>query len=210
MISAIKKEWIATILVCLPILYLSIQWNALPDSIPLHSNMKGEVDRWGSKLELLPFTFLPLIVHLILLFITKIRAKEISENYRTIKLVLLGIITVTILALLHTIINRGGEKISFNFIAIGSMILFMSFFMKSIKPNNLFGIRLPWTLNNEEVWNRTHSFASKIFAISGFLIILVTLLLSKKLVFIGVFTIITAAIVTTIVFSFIIHKKTIR
>ena len=41
-----------------------------------------------------------------------------------------------------------------------------------IKPNWFMGIRTPWTLSSEEVWNRTHRLAGKIFIVMGLIMIL--------------------------------------
>lgn len=35
------------------ILFIILQWGNLPEEIPAHFNAKGEVDRWGSKIEVL-------------------------------------------------------------------------------------------------------------------------------------------------------------
>lgn len=37
----------------LSILFIILQWGNLPEEIPAHFNAKGEVDRWGSKIEVL-------------------------------------------------------------------------------------------------------------------------------------------------------------
>lgn len=34
-------------------LYLMIHWSSLPDQMPMHYDLNGEIDRWGSKAELL-------------------------------------------------------------------------------------------------------------------------------------------------------------
>lgn len=40
------------------LIFLIYNWNGLPDEVPAHYNALGEVDRWGSKMELL---ILPLV-----------------------------------------------------------------------------------------------------------------------------------------------------
>ena len=58
--------------VCLAVLAgmflgLLIFWGRIPDQIPGHYNAAGEIDRWGSKLELL---ILPVVSVFVYLFIS--------------------------------------------------------------------------------------------------------------------------------------------
>ncbi len=49
------------------VVYLILSWNTIPDKIPAHYNAAGEIDRWGSKSELI---VLPIISWLIFGLIT--------------------------------------------------------------------------------------------------------------------------------------------
>lgn len=56
-IKKTKSEWVWDILgggifVC-AVIFLLISWNSLPDQVPGHYNGVGEVDRWGSKYEMI-------------------------------------------------------------------------------------------------------------------------------------------------------------
>src|SRR5258705_12810440 len=48
-----------------PIAYLAIVWNTVPDTVPLHANLKGVVDRYGSKNELITMTLILTVVNLL-------------------------------------------------------------------------------------------------------------------------------------------------
>ena len=56
-------------------------------------------------------------------------------------------------------------------ILIGIMLIFLGNYLHRIKQNYTVGIKLPWTLNSEENWNRTHRMASWLFVICGLLFI---------------------------------------
>ena len=43
-------------IVLLPFIYLAYIWNQLPEKVPLHWNLQGEVDRYGDKTELITHT----------------------------------------------------------------------------------------------------------------------------------------------------------
>ena len=55
-------------------------------------------------------------------------------------------------------------------------------YFPKFRPNRTMGIRIPWTLANEENWNRTHRFAAKIWVVGG-LVLLFSVFLPMKLSF---------------------------
>ena len=60
----LKKEIALLAIVALPFLYLGFVWNELPDQVPMHWNMQGEIDRYGDKTELISIPFmLPVLVN---------------------------------------------------------------------------------------------------------------------------------------------------
>jgi uncharacterized membrane protein len=79
--------------------------------------------------------------------------------------------------------------------------------MHNIKPNYFAGIRLPWTLENEENWKKTHLLAGKLFFAGGLLIAILCLLTP---VIISIILFITITIIVTIipgVYSYRLYKK---
>ena len=47
--TSLKTEWPLLLLVAVPFAYLGAIWNDLPEQVPLHWNLQGEVDRWGPE-----------------------------------------------------------------------------------------------------------------------------------------------------------------
>ena len=60
----LKKELPLIGIVLLPFLYLAYVWNQLPTEVPLHWNIKGEVDRYGDKSELI---LIPILIRSIMI-----------------------------------------------------------------------------------------------------------------------------------------------
>jgi uncharacterized membrane protein len=54
---------------------------------------------------------------------------------------------------------------------IGILFMILGNFMGKLRQNYFIGYKLPWTLNNEEVWNKTHRFAGKCMMFSGFIFV---------------------------------------
>jgi len=53
--------------------------------------------------------------------------------------------------------------------AIGLLFIFIGFMLRQAKRNFFIGIRTPWTLSSDNVWNETHRVGAVLFMISGVL-----------------------------------------
>ena len=78
--------------------------------------------------------------------------------------------------------------------------------MGKIKPNWFMGIRTPWTLSSEEVWNKTHRFGGKIFIAGGFIMMVMGALPDKLRmpIFLGTILVMTFG---TFVYSYILYSQ---
>jgi len=57
-------------------------------------------------------------------------------------------------------------------ILMGSLFILIAQLLKKSKQNYTIGIRTPWTLSSEKVWDKTHKLGAKLFTISGGITIL--------------------------------------
>jgi len=65
------------------------------------------------------------------------------------------------------------------FISLGIMeiILGLPLFLEKVKPNWLYGFRLPSTLSKEEIWYKSNKYVGRDFVVTGILVVFVSLLL---------------------------------
>lgn len=54
------------------IVYIIVMWGKLPDEIPGHFNGAGEVDRWGTKIELFILPFIGLLLWVLMGLLEKV------------------------------------------------------------------------------------------------------------------------------------------
>ncbi len=205
--QTIRKELIIILLTALPIIYLLVNWSVLPDRLPVHFDGNGEPNGYGSKLV---FIFLPLGLYLLLIVVPFIDPRKsnyelFSSTYFKIRIILsafLGLLnTVVIYNELHGISKIG------SFVPISVFILFtlLGIYMGNISPNYFVGIKVPWTLNNDEVWIRTHKLAGKLWFWGGILgIVSLFFVKNAALVMLPIIIVIT---VVPIVYSYIIYQK---
>jgi len=152
----------------------------LPERVPTHWGIDGQADGWSSRN--FAVWFFPALIagmYLLLSFLPLLdplkKNIEISANfYFVFKLVMVlflgGLYTVTLYAGLGHPVNVQ------MFVLWGMAILFffLGLMMPRIKKNYTVGIRLPWTLHSEEVWNKTHKFGGKLFIALAVLVAIVS------------------------------------
>ncbi|TMI94790.1 MAG: DUF1648 domain-containing protein [Bacteroidetes bacterium] len=210
----IKK--IVWLFILAPAVYLAIVWNTLPETIAMHFNLKGDIDRYGSKNELvtmiLILTVVNAIVYLLLPQVYRIDPKRYAaENKDRLFRIAFAIVVFTsaVLCLIIYSSIHGNIKFSMRFIlaGVGLMLAVVGNYIYNIKPNYFAGIRLPWTLNNDENWKKTHLLGGKLLFGGGLLIAVICLFTPFTFSMIALFTILLFVIITTCIYSYRLYKK---
>ncbi|AGA70635.1 putative integral membrane protein [Desulfitobacterium dichloroeliminans LMG P-21439] len=184
----------------------------LPDQVPSHWNIQGQVDGytnafWGAYL----FPLLILGVYLLFWALPKIDPKR--ANYQQMGRVfwIVGLTLVVFLSFMYwgTIAIALGylETLPrWYFSGIGVLFILMGNYFGKIKYNYTFGIRTPWTLANEEVWLKTHRFAGPIWIVGGIIMCLTGFAPPSWTA--TLFGIVMALIaIVPMAYSYIVHRK---
>ncbi len=163
-------------LVCAPFVYAAFIWNELPERVPTHFGIDGTPDAFGSKSSaLIPIVILMTVglgIYFLIKNIDKIdpkRAKQASKDTFN-KIAMLLLIFMSGLSLYIVYSTLYGKTGSFMFVLMGLFFAAMGNLMHSLQPNYFVGMRLPWTLENEDNWRKTHQLAGKLWFGGGLLI----------------------------------------
>src|SRR5690606_10208813 len=161
MTMKLTKELPLIGIVLLPFLYLAYIWNQLPEQVPLHYNIKGEVDRYGDKSELIMIPImLPLLIYVIFLVVPYIDPKKqlhkMGNKYYTLILLLTVFMSILALIILYTAKNQSWSNPNYILLMMGVLFIILGNYFKTIKANYFIGIRTPWTLESEAVWKDTN------------------------------------------------------
>ena len=181
MIKENKKKLILTSCVILvPIILGLILWNKLPDKIPTHWNAAGEVDGWSSKVfGVFGLPGILLAFHWICVLATSAdpKRKNIDGKLWNIVFWICPVISM-IIALLSYGTAMGAELAVEKIMCVwmGLMFIIVGNYLPKCKQSYTMGIKLPWTLNDEENWNLTHRMAGKLWVVIGFAMFLSMLL----------------------------------
>lgn len=208
-----KKEFVFWIICALPFLYLAYIWDDLPERIPIHWNMEGEIDGYGQKntLLLLPF-LLPLFIYFLLLAIPKIDPKKniasMVGKYDQLRFVILLFMSALSIYIMY--MTQQGEKkqeMDFLMVLIGLLFAFLGNFFQALKPNYFIGIRTPWTLERESIWKKVHVTGGRLWIAGGLLVVALGLFMSGKTGFILLISIIIFLCLFPVLHSYCLFQK---
>ena len=173
--TTLSKEIPLVLIILVPFIYLAMIWNELPEQIAMQYDLNGNVSRYGSKSELIMLNFLlPVLTYLIFLVIPKLNPKkkieQMGNKFYYLRFILVLFMSALAAYAVHT--SRAGNDIQpgMVFMIIGLMFAVLGNYLQSVKPNYFIGIRTPWTLENEEVWKKTHKLGGKMWFVSGLLL----------------------------------------
>ena len=204
-----KTLIIASILTILPVLIGIIYWNRLPDVMATHFGMNNEANGFSSKVfAVFGLPAFLLAVLWIGAFVTSHDPKRqnISSKMFSLGLWIAPVISLVAAAIIYPI-NLGYELdiTLFAELLLGLMFIIIGNYLPKTRQNYTIGIKIPWTLANEENWNRTHRLAGYLWMICGILMILICLIrfVSAQWL-VGIFLIM---VLVPCIYSFWLHAK---
>jgi len=180
-------ELFILIIIIIPVAYLLAIWAELPEEVPMHWNAKGQIDRYGSKNELVGLLLmLNLPLYFILKYAPKIDPKKKISDSQLAGLRLVMHLFMSALALFILYSTKQAEMSSpFGIISlVGLLFTGLGWYFTKLKPNYFIGIRTPWTLESEEVWTRTHKASAPVWMIGGIFMAIALLIVESASVYI--------------------------
>ena len=159
-----------------PILWGLIIWSQLPNQIPIHFNVAGQANNFQSKaLAVFGLPFFLLLVHLFVIFMIGRDLKNRTMNEKMVKVIywLIPIVSLIVSYLIYSkALGSTTNPSVFVSVLLGFIFVIMGNYMPKLKVNHTVGIRLPWTLQNEDNWHKTHRLAGKLWVLGGLILLL--------------------------------------
>lgn len=206
----ILKAVISSVMVLLPMLFGIIVWNDLPDNIITHWGADGNADGFSGKAFAvfgLPCIFL--VLHLVCLLFTLLDKKQKEQDPKALGMIFWIVPVISFFEsgiVYSTAFGKEFDLILFTPALLGIMLIFMGNYFPKIKQNKTLGIKISWTLNNEENWNKTHRFSGKAWVCGGFILLFSVFLPLKVMVCISVCVLIIS-VIAPFVYSYCIYKQ---
>ncbi len=198
---------LTSVVTLLPILVGVVLWNRLPDKIATHFGTDMMPDGYSSKaFAVFGLPLVLLALHWICMIITNTdpKSKNIAEKNMIMVLWICPAISVLVNSLAYGYALNSKLRVGFIIILfMGVLFMIVGNYLPKSRQNYTFGIKLPWTLNDEENWNKTHRFAGKVWVLCGVLVCL-TAVAENPFVFMAI---VIAAVVIPTVYSYMLYKK---
>lgn len=206
-----KLNLITLLLIILSFLIGIFSYQYLPDKIASHWDSQGNVNGYIQKFW--GIFLLPIIsISLFLLFYFLPKIDHLKENYKKFKSYYDSFILIIILFMFYiyilTLIWNFGVQFNMNLSlipALGFLFIYIGIILKKIKRNWFIGIRTPWTITSNKVWDKTHKLGSKLFILSG-IITLLGIFFSDYMIWFILVPVILSSIIS-IIYSYLEFKK---
>ncbi|MFA5098718.1 MAG: SdpI family protein [Candidatus Paceibacterota bacterium] len=210
-----KKSFIIISLIILASFAISAYlYPQMPDRMISHWGINGEANGYMGKfwgLFLMPV--ISLAVFLLLILIPKL--DPLKANVEKFKKQFNNFIVFIILFFFYiyllTVFWNLGSRFDMNRAiapAFGILFYYCGVLIESAKKNWFIGIRTPWTLSSEEVWDKTHKLGGKLFKITGAISFLG--LFFPRLAFLFILVPVLFSTLYVIVYSYFEYKKVIK
>jgi uncharacterized membrane protein len=191
-------------------------WNRLPDPMASHWNVQDQVNGYMPKfwgvflLPLITLGMFGLFVAVPLIDPLKANIAQFREAFNLFIVLIVGfMIYLYGLTLAWNLgynnFNMSGAMLP----AIGLLFIFIGFMMKQAKRNFFIGIRTPWTLSSDYVWDETHRIGAILFMISGVLA-LIGGFFGGATAFWFLFVPIIGSTIFLLVYSYVLYQRETR
>ena len=222
-----KLMWILSLI---PLVVTSFVLPLMPETVPMHKNIEGVTDRWGSRIELL---ILPILILAITFFwqamIVRFEKKALnaatdkdkqgaSSNAKYLGIV--GAIEAAFFGIMHYFImfsayveaTRGGENVPIDFLTItcilsGVLFIVLGNYITKTRINSMAGVRTKWSMYNDTTWRESNRFGGIALAAAGLATIITAAITSGAIASVLLLVYITIATVMIVKFSQKVYNK---
>lgn len=203
--------FISITLIAISVLAGLLLWNRLPDPMPGHWNASGDIDGYISKFW---GVFLVPIISIALtgLFLIIPRIDPLKANIAQFRAAFNWFIVVFMAYMLYvyalTLVAALGTPFNMTLMllpAVGLLFIGVGYLMSGAKRNFFIGIRTPWTLSSDTVWDKTHKLGSRLFMLGGVVTILCAFL-GESGIWIMLVAMLGASFVP-IVYSYVLYQR---
>lgn len=172
------RKWFAPTVIAAALLFSAFVYSRLPERMPVHWDLHGQVNRYGSRAEgAFGLPGLMLAMWLLLRVLPRIDPRranyaKFADTYDLVINSFMALIAVMHVALLGTALGWPLSMARLAPALIGLQFIILGNALPRARPNWWFGIRTPWTLSNDRVWMRTHRVGGYLLAAAGVVLLI--------------------------------------
>ncbi len=187
-----------------------IFWDILPEQMTTHWGIDGKAD--GASSTYIAVFLLPLILcltNLLCMWFTSFDKKNADQNSKAFGMIfwIMPVLSFFTNGLVYA--TAFGKEINANLLLplmMGGMFIFIGNYLPKCKQNYTLGIKIKWTLENEENWNATHRFGGKIWFFGGLLLIF-SVFLPQKIMIPTTLISMIPIVFAPVIYSYLYYRK---
>lgn len=204
-----KKESVISVIISI-LLFAIVNllfYKKMPETLPTHWGFNNKIDGYSSKFTTLITT--PLLLIFLNIFSCFMLDNDPKNKDKNNFVITIGKATIPLVMLITFVISVFyglGKKINVMVIIsifVGFLLILIGNYLPKTKRNYTVGIKLPWTLNSDENWNKTHRLAGYFFILGGIFFLLTPFIRNEYLIFL---TFMIIGIIPAI-YSFYLYKN---
>lgn len=198
----------SSVVILLPCIVGLLMWNQLPEKMPTHWGVDGQIDGWSGKgFAIFGVPLILLAFQWICLWVTRLdKSNQSGSNEKVLGIVLCIFPALSLLVSFGMYRSAMGLEFGVDTFVpglIGLMFLIIGNYLPKCRQNSTLGIKLPWTFASEENWNKTHRLGGKVWTVCG-IGMLVNILVGQ--VWLMLVCIFSAVLIPT-VYSWLLYRK---
>ena len=217
-------------LAVLPTIVTAVALKFMPDTVPLHYNFAGEIDRWGSKYEHFLMPALLIVFVVLMQVITYFQEKKIEDeptpreqasrrnNIKVVRIVTI-VFEIFLLILICWMLwtskenaNLGTEQTATNigqfiWIAMGILLVVIGNILPKSRMNSVVGVRTTWSMYNEETWSKSNRFGGIVLMVTGIAMVITSLILKESALIIANLGLMILSSIVILVYTYKVFKE---
>ena len=217
-------------LAVLPTIVTAVALKFMPDTVPLHYNFAGEIDRWGSKYEHFLMPALLIVFVVLMQVITYFQEKKIEDeptpreqasrrnNIKVVRIVTI-VFEIFWLILICWMLwtskenaNLGTEQTATNigqfiWIALGILLVVIGNILPKSRMNSVIGVRTTWSMYNEETWSKSNRFGGIVLMVTGIAMVITSLILKESALIIANLGLMILSSIVILVYTYKVFKE---
>ena len=170
------RKWIPLVLVAAAFIASAVVYPNLPERIPTHWNLAGEADDWSDK------SFGVWVIPLVMIFMWALmrflpaidpRGSNYAKFGGAFEAIMISVMAFMLGFHLVALAAARGYPVDMARvlpIGVGLLLVVIGNLLPRARPNWFVGIRTPWTLSSDRVWEKTHRFGGRVFVAGGLII----------------------------------------
>jgi uncharacterized membrane protein len=187
----------------------------LPEIVPTHWDIAGRVNGYGAKwIDTFLFPIMTLGIYVLIRIMLNISPRISSEgggqraNVEVVDRILISVFLVILVIQLTILAEIFHLPVDVSFVIcllLSAMLLSMGNYLGKLRRNFWAGIRTPWTLASETVWERTHRFAGWLFVGTGVVGIVLSFIPPVRIW--GIVGLLLLDVVVASVYSYVVYQR---